>query len=214
MIDHIIKGAKKITQKTHRYVSIKKAQSCLLDFERPYKFHVGCGTIKLSSWVNIDLQKIDQVTDIIWNADQGFPFVESESCRLIYNEHFLEHLSVEQATIFLQDCYRILVPNGILRIAMPSLEYTINKYCSKDWQDQDWLTWKGHEFIKTRSEMINIAFRWWGHQWLYDREELYRRLQEAGFNKIRDVQWGFSDIPELRNLETRKDSMLICEAWK
>ena len=97
---------------------------------------------------------------------------------------------------------------------MPSLEYTINKYCSDKWNDQDWLEWKEHRFIQTRAEMINIAFRWWGHQWLYDREELHRRLKEAGFTIIRDVEWGYSKIPELSNLETRKDSKLICEATK
>lgn len=59
--------------------------------------------------------------------------------------------------------------------------------------------------------MLNIAFRWWGHQWLYDQEELHSRLWEAGFSIIRDVEWVNSDIPELRNLETRKDSLLICE---
>ncbi|MCZ8036836.1 MAG: methyltransferase domain-containing protein [Microcystis sp. LE17-20A] len=214
MINKIVTSTGKITRKASRYVKLQQAKLCLVNFEKPYKFHVGCGSIKLNEWINIDLEKINEVTDIVWTVDQGFPFAEKNSCSFIYNEHFLEHLSVKEAMIFLKDCYRVLVPNGVLRIAMPSLEYTINKYCSDNWQDQDWLTWKGHEFIKTRAEMINIAFRWWGHKWLYDREELHRRLQEAGFEKIRDVEWGCSEIPELRNLETRRDSILICEACK
>ena len=62
--------------------------------------------------------------------------------------------------------------------------------------------------------MLNMIFRGWGHQWLYDREELHRRLKEAGFRNIRDVEWGESQFPELRNRETRKDSLLICEVQK
>lgn len=62
--------------------------------------------------------------------------------------------------------------------------------------------------------MLNIAFRWWGHRWLYDREELHRRLGEAGFDRLEDVAPGQSTRPELRNLETRPDSLLVCEATK
>jgi predicted SAM-dependent methyltransferase len=54
----------------------------------------------------------------------------------------------------------------------------------------------------------------WGHQWLYDREELHRRLREAGFSIVTDKEWGASDEPALQNRETRPDSLLICEAVK
>jgi predicted SAM-dependent methyltransferase len=195
-------------------IKIKIIQKNLCNFKVPYKLHIGCGSIRLDDWINIDIDKNNPIVDVVWDASCGLPFLENNSCFLIYNEHFLEHLSIEQAGIFLKECYRVLEFNGILRIAMPSLEYTVNKYQSENWRDQDWLTWKGNEFIQTRAEMINIAFRWWGHQWLYDREELHRRLKEAGFTIIRDVEWGYSKIPELSNLETRKDSKLICEATK
>ncbi len=95
---------------------------------------------------------------------------------------------------------------------MPSLDNLLEKCCSGNWRDQDWLTWPDHTFIQTRAEMINIFFRWWGHEWIYDSEEFHRRLKEAGFSQIRDVSWGQSDIDDLRDRETRKDSLLICEA--
>jgi predicted SAM-dependent methyltransferase len=205
---------KKLLQKMFNSVDLQQAKKNLKNLEKPYKLHVGCGQIKLAGWINLDIEKENGIADIAWNASQGFPFLENNSCSVIYNEHFLEHLAIEQATIFLSDCYRILKSGGVLRIAMPSLEYVVKKYHSEDWQNQDWLTWKEYRFIQTRAEMINIAFRWWGHQWLYDHEELYRRLREAGFEKIKNVEWGCSNILELRNLETRKDSILICEAEK
>jgi predicted SAM-dependent methyltransferase len=115
---------------------------------------------------------------------------------------------------FLLECRRVLVPEGVLRIAMPSLDDLIDKSHRGNWRDQDWLTWPEHQFIETRAEMLNISFRSWGHQWLYDREELYRRLREAGWTTVRETSWGTSVIPELQNLETRLDSRLICEAIK
>ena len=79
-------------------------------------------------------------------------------------------------------------------------------------RDQDWLTWPSSQFIRTRAEMLNIAFRWWGHQWLYDHEELDRRLREAGWEELAPVEWGQSRHPALRERETRVDSLLIFEA--
>jgi len=178
-----------------------------------HKLHIGCGAVKLAGWINIDESPHPGVTDLHLDIAQGLPYHEN-SCSLIHHEHFLEHLSAEAGLNFLKECYRVLKSGGVMRIAMPSLDLIIEKSYLGNWKDQDWLKWPEYQFIQTRAEMLNISFRWWGHQWLYDREELHRRLREAGFTIIRDVEWGNSDIPELRNLETRKDSLLICEAEK
>ena len=198
------------------YRDEREAIESMKQFQSPYNLNIGSGSVKLKEWVNIDIDKVENVTDIVWDATHKFSFLDDASCALIYNEHFLEHLDIEDGIFFLSECYRLLAPGGILRIAMPSLEYVTQKYMSEDWQDQDWLKWSGHEFIQTRAEMLNIALRWWGHKWLYDREELHRRLHQAGFKfeNIRDVQQGSSDIKELNNLETRKDSILICESTR
>jgi predicted SAM-dependent methyltransferase len=215
----------KLIARSYQFVTNKIAASSLdrdkqeaiksiKKFPTPYKLNVGSGTVKLKKWVNVDIEKVANVTDVVWDATHKFSFLDDASCSLIYNEHFLEHLDIQDGMSFLSECYRLLAPGGTLRVAMPSLEYVTQKYMSEDWQDQDWLKWPGHEFIQTRAEMLNIALRWWGHKWLYDREELHRRLHESGFKfeNIRDVQWGSSEIQDFNNLETRKDSILICES--
>ena len=179
--------------------------------ERPFKLHVGCGSIRLEGWINTDFTETPGVVDFAWDATEHFPF-EDGSCGLIYNEHFLEHLPVDQGLLFLKQCHRLLRPGGILRIAMPSLEAVVHKYCSEEWKDQAWLKLPAFRHIATRCEMLNASMRWWDHQWVYDREELRRRLQEAGFFNIRECRVGESEEESLRNLETRPDSLLICEA--
>ena len=62
--------------------------------------------------------------------------------------------------------------------------------------------------------MLNVAFRWWGHQHLYDREELTRVLSEAGFERVEFVERMQSKHEDLRDLETRLDSKLVAEATK
>ena len=177
------------------------------------KLHIGCGQVKLAGWINIDESLHPSITDVQLDITKGLPY-DDNSCSLIHHEHFLEHLSAEAGLNFLKECYRVLKSGGVMRIAIPSLDLIIEKYYLGNWKDQDWLKWPEYQFIKTRAEMLNISFRWWGHQWLYDREELHRRLREAGFTIIRDVEWGNSEITELRNLETRGDSLLICEVEK
>ncbi len=185
----------------------------LRPFPPPYRLHLGCGRNRFDGWVNIDSDRSLDTVDLVWNLAFGLP-VEDASCDLIYHEHFIEHLNVDQGLFNLRECHRALREGGVMRIATPSLDSILGKVCAGNWREQDWLTWPEYRFIRTRAEMLNVLFRWWGHQWLYDREELRRRLEEAGFRRIRDCEWGKSDVPGLRDRETRADSLLVCEAEK
>ncbi len=187
------------------------ARHVIRRFRPPYSLHLGCGHNLIDGWVNIDLDDPGGKADLRWDLTRGIP-VDDHSCDFIYCEHLLEHLAVHQGTALLRECRRVLRHGGVLRVAMPSLDVLIQKSCCGDWRDQDWLTWPDSRFIQTRAEMLNIAFRWWGHQWLYDREELDRRLREAGWEEITPVEPGESRFSALRDRETRADSLLIYEA--
>ncbi|HEX7448798.1 MAG TPA: methyltransferase domain-containing protein [Pirellulales bacterium] len=191
----------------------RRASKTLDATERPLRLHLGCGPNYLAGWVNIDLNRKLKPLDLHWDLKDGLP-VRDATCELIYSEHLLEHLPVDRAVALLSECRRALVPQGVVRIAMPSLEHLVAKYASPAWRDQEWLRWPAFQFVETRAEMLNLSFRSWGHRWLYDREELHRRLVEAGFVEIADVAWGESCHEGLRGLETRRDSLLICEAAK
>lgn len=180
-----------------------------LNKNRSTRLHVGCGSVKLKGWVNAD---IDPRAQLIINIKHRLPFPGNFLDR-IYSEHVLEHVSADDGVTFLREAYRTLKPGGVIRIAMPDLDDLIEGY-SNDWKRFDWLQWPGHEFIQTKAEMLNIAFRWWGHLYLYNQEELDRRLCEAGFSAITFCEQGKSQHGDLRDLETRNDSMLIAEATK
>jgi len=178
----------------------------------PIKANVGCGQEPFQGWTNLDLESNSRA-DILWDVTEGLPF-ENGSCAYVYCEHFLEHLPVQDGVRFLVECNRSLRKGGVVRIGMPSAEELVRHYYQNDWANQPWLEKHGFTWIKTRAEYINICFREWGHQWLYDFEELERRLREAGFDKIKNTEWGESEHAELRNRETRKETLLICEATK
>jgi predicted SAM-dependent methyltransferase len=189
------------------------ARRALRRFAAPYKINAGCGPAPFTGWVNIDNNRELDPLDLFWDLSQGLP-VPDESCEVIFSEHVLEHLNLQQGLHFLNDCRRALIPGGVLRTAMPSLDDMIEKSANGRWNDQVWLHEPQWQFIASRAEMFNIMFRWWGHQWIYDREELHRRLREVGFQTIRDMAWGESELECLRHRENRPSSLLICEAVK
>lgn len=172
--------------------------------------HIGCGNVYFDGWVNLDVDS--DKADIKHDLRNQLPF-EDNTVDFIFSEHFIEHLTVNEGLRVMSDFYRVLKRNGVLRVATPDLDYLIFRYIFS-WRKQDWINKYGYEWIKTRAEMINICFREWGHQYLYNREELERRLREVGFKKICKGRLNRSKYPELRNRETRKDSKLILEAEK
>lgn len=97
---------------------------------------------------------------------------------------------------------------------MPDLQSLVRHVHEGTWREQHWVKELSDEKIRTGAEMLNIAMRAWGHAWLYDWEELARRLQESGFAECRRVVPGTSAAPALCGLESRPDSLLVGEAVK
>lgn len=185
-----------------------------MTIEKSIKLHLGCGNTYLEGWVNIDNNSDNNIKklDLNWDLRNPLPY-EDNSVDMIYNEHFLEHLTVEEALVSLKDFIRVLKPGGVMRIAIPDLADPIRLYNSDNWKEdpgvKKWLS-----FVQTKGELINICFRWWGHKWLYDWEELERRLREAGAVNIKQCELRKSEHPELCDLETRNESTLIAEVTK
>lgn len=191
-----------------------RARAVLARFEPPYQLHLGCGSVRFEGWVNVDSRALPSV-DLVWDLRRPLP-LPSGSCALVHSEHVLEHFDVRAGGRLLRECHRVLAPGGTLRVSMPSLGFVLTRATSAGdgWRDQEWLRLPAYASIATRAEMLNAAFRYWGHQWLYDEEELRRRLLEAGFTCIELRALGESPIEALRGRETRPDSLLIAEATR
>jgi predicted SAM-dependent methyltransferase len=204
----------RIVRRVKRLWNEQQAKRVLRRFDAPYKLNVACGMVYVDGWVNIDINRSLLAVDLVMNVIDGLPFKDA-SCEAIYSEHFIEHLTLHEGVGFFQECYRVLVPGGVVRTATPDLAYLVDRYTAENWREgQDWLERRPYRFIQSPAEMINVAFRWWGHQWLYDAEELTRRLREAGFMEFRLAEWGKSSHTALQGRETRTESLLILEAVK
>jgi predicted SAM-dependent methyltransferase len=90
--------------------------------------NVGCGFNYSNEkiWTNLDFNKTGN--DVIpHNLLQGIPF-ENESFNAVYHSHVLEHFSKSDGLKLLKECYRVLKPGGVLRIAVPDLEQIARSY--------------------------------------------------------------------------------------
>jgi predicted SAM-dependent methyltransferase len=175
--------------------------------------NVGCGTDYKNGWINIDNNSDHNIKklDLNWDLRHKLPLPDN-SVDFIFNEHFLKHLNAKQGVRVLKDFWRILKTDGVLRIATPDLKVCIDNYSDDNWRSNPY--YEKFKEIGTKAELLNISFHNWGHQYLYDQEELNRRLKEAGFKEINFCEFKKSGISELSNLETRDALSLIAEAKK
>ena len=173
------------------------------------RLHIGCGQQSLPGWINIDnqgLPGVDQVLDV----RRGLPF---SSVATIYAEHFLEHLALDDGLAFLAECRRVLLPDGVLRLSTPNLDWVmLTHYRGPGASPDD---------AREDCFRINRAFHGWGHQFLYNATTLESVLAAAGFARADRCSYGRSERPELAGLErheTWEDTpdlphVLVVEAW-
>lgn len=169
--------------------------------------NVGSGGHRLPGFLNID---IDRRADVRRDVRRGLPFADG-SVTGVFSEHFLEHLSQGDGLFFLRECRRVLKPGGVVRIAMPDLDAIVRRYGQEDWRGDGDMFQMGFEWVQNRCEMLNIAMREWGHQWVYNEEELLRAGRMAGLVPMGRYGWGESDTPKFENLEYRNGSKLIMQ---
>lgn len=162
------------------------------------KLHLGCGRILLPGWVNVDLEAAPGVV----RADLSgrFPWADG-SARYVFCEHFFEHLSLEEGARFLAECFRVLRSGGVVRIATPDLGVLVDDYWAEKLDRIDRSVWAP----ATRAQMLNEAMRLWGHQFLYDADELERSLSAAGFRYVERVDYRTSTHDALVGAEQRPD---------
>lgn len=173
----------------------------------PLRLCIGSGAAPIPGWVNID---ISPPADVLLDVRYGLPLPDA-SVERIYSEHVVEHLDVADGLALMREWRRTLAPGGVVRIATPDLEYVVSVYRST-WKEQDWVNWPEYAWIDTGVRMLNASVRLWGHQYLYDFDELALRLRQAGFTTVTRCALGESEHPDLQGLETRLDSRLIVEA--
>jgi predicted SAM-dependent methyltransferase len=188
------------------------------------KLNIGCGSNIRNGWINIDL--IDSSNVFCWDIRRKMPF-DANSAKLIFAEHVLEHLDYgDGAQSFLSECFRILMPGGIIRLVVPDAGRYLMLY-SGQWseiakirplvsQNQGFKDFWLGDIYTTKMEFINAVFRQgFEHKYAYDAETLMLKLHHWPFSKIIHQSYGLSlDNEIILDTPERGPESLYVEAVK
>ena len=98
--------------------------------------NIACGSSFLldESWVNLDYTP-SHPSIRRTNLLGKLPFPDS-SVDDVYSLHFVEHIPLSSLPLSLQECHRILKPDGRTRVALPDFEVLCREYLSCRSQDK------------------------------------------------------------------------------
>ena len=137
-----------------------------------------------------------------YNLRYGIPANNNE-VDYMYTSHFIEHLYRYEAEYLIRSAYRVLKNGGIIRIAVPDLEYALAMYSYDKERMLDkyfFVHRKGNKFAE--------------HKYMYDYEMLSEILTGAGFSSIYRCASGEGATPDIKELDNRPDDTLFLEARK
>jgi predicted SAM-dependent methyltransferase len=149
------------------------------------KINFGCGGNILEGWINCDSE-----TDIT----RPLPYT-NDCADFIFAEHVIEHIQHNEALAFLDECYRILKVNGVIRIAAPtiSLFFKMN--------ETDKLKYFEFTRTKTKNDAVRLLISSHGHKSVWTCDILRFFLNLAGFTWISQNNVGESNHKDLIGVE-------------
>lgn len=143
------------------------------------KLHVGCGTVKLDGYVNIDLRQVKGVTDIIASCD-NLPYAENTVDEII-SYHLIEHFDEPEAKKVMSHWYSLLKDEGQCVIETPNVIEMARKMISV--YETEELVRPGYIYgchDKTGRETIVND----NHKWGYTQQSLRKYLLDIGFKYV------------------------------
>lgn len=200
------------SQHSNRIKSQKNIINSYLKNSEIKKMQIGCGPNLFEGWLNTDLNCNDKIAYL--NAGAKFP-IESDTFDFVYSEHLFEHLKVEQQLNMLSESYRILKKGGILRIAMPNIDYLFSLFANPTLPENiDYVEWYVNNMPHLKAVknlvidkdkhyiyVINNFFKAWGHQVIHDVSSVSKLALQCNFSQVRECAVGESEVSLFQNIE-------------
>lgn len=203
------------------------------------RLNLGCGPQTPEGWINVDYALGAQIAKLpifsalskrlgMFNLDwdekilicdlrKQFPWSDN-SVDCIYSSHTLEHFSKDEGRQFLQECHRVLKPNGVIRIVVPDLNAIIDQYKqgvipAVDLLDVLEATSKDPGDSPVKKLLAPLVQ--FPHKCMYDTQALIDTMSGTGFVCQGGIAFE-SEIPNVRAIELpeRIEAAVIVEGKK
>lgn len=191
------------------------------------KLHIGCFDTPIDGWFNTDvtphiiisripllptlLHAFGIIDDLRYrqhqsgifrrvhylDARRSFPFADG-SVGAIYSSHMLYNFEQQDAVRSVREMYRVLVPGGIVRLALIDLDELIRRY---DRQHP--------ELFLEPIYQPSVRGRKNRMRWSYNEISLSALLKDAGFRNIERRRYKEGDCPDVERIDHRPDSLFM-----
>lgn len=145
--------------------------------DNPYKVHLGCGPRTFgASWEHIDGGVYPHVRS---HDIQNLPFGDA-TASIVYASHVIEYFDRNDVLDVLREWKRVLMPGGILRVAVPDFAVMVKLY-------QEGLSL--YQLLGPLYGRMDMAGTMIYHKTVYDFDSLQYVLTCAGFENVRLYDW-------------------------
>ena len=142
------------------------------------KINIGCGIRDFGKeWIHIDGGDYDHID----SKDILMKDFDKESVELMYASHFIEYFDRKEIVPILMRWREVLIPNGILRLAVPNFKVYARLYLEKKILLDNCL---GPLYGKMKMGNKTIY-----HKTTYDYSSLKKLLEEVGMRNISKYNW-------------------------
>jgi hypothetical protein len=162
------------------------AVSYIRDSISARRIQFGSGGTFIDGWINCDLPQHDIRKPLA---------IASESAEFLFAEHVIEHITPQEAWVFLTECMRILRPGGTVRLAFPDLKRIL--HAPQLYHD---FTNRGGWGDGTAAGSVRGALFAHGHLGAWTADSMRTMLEAQGFT-VTEHRPCQSDQAELRDLE-------------
>jgi SAM-dependent methyltransferase len=175
------------------------------------RLHFGCGPITPYGWVNADIEAFPGV-DIVADIRNGLPLAD-DSFDYIVSIHVLPEIPYGDLDRTLTELKRVLKPGGVLRLALPNMDFAIQAYLAKD---VDYFLIPD-EVVRSLSGKMIVQLLWYGRsRSMFTAEFATELLARNGYSSIQPCPFRqtASPFPGIVELDDRELESFFIEARK
>jgi len=179
--------------------------------------NIGCGRNIHENFVNLDYHWQPGI-DLCWDVTKGLPLKDA-SLKGIFIEHCLEHLAFDAIDLVFSEFWRVLKPEGVLRIVVPDGELYLTRYTEivrrQSFDELPYASGDRQGVLYSPIMSVNRLFYECDHRFIYDFHVLQLLLTNKGFAQINKASFRQGLDPQLLiDAESRIAESLYVEASK
>ena len=122
----------------------------------------------------------------------------------IYTSHLIEHLELDNAKKLINECFRALKVNGIIRISVPDLDKASSLLTNNN----------NYDILKKFFYTFENNNEFSRHRFMYNLASLKEILENSGFREVIRCEFKKGNLDEAMDLDNREDESLFIEAIK